>query len=60
MSLLRNWCTVDEAESKLGIRKALILKWVEEGIVRCEEKDGKVVRVNMDDLELKVGEIGKL
>jgi predicted site-specific integrase-resolvase len=47
---------VDEAESKLGIKRSLILKWVEEGIVRCEEEDGKVVRVNMDDLELKVAE----
>ncbi|HKZ16260.1 MAG TPA: MerR family transcriptional regulator [Geobacteraceae bacterium] len=56
MSLLKNWCTVDEAESKLGIKRSLILKWVEEGIVRCEEEDGKVVRVNMDDLELKVAE----
>jgi hypothetical protein len=43
MSLLKNWCTVEEAESKLGIRSSLILKWVEEGIVRCEEKDGKVL-----------------
>lgn len=56
MSLLLNWGTVAEAESKYGINSELILKWVEEGIVRCEEHHGKVVRVNMDDLELKLRE----
>lgn len=56
MSLLKNWATVEEAESKLGIKSSLILKWVEEGIVRCEEENGKVARVNLDDLELLVAE----
>ena len=60
MSLLKSWCSLDEAESKLGISKALILKWVEEGIIRCEESDGKVIRVNLDDLELKVSEMVKM
>ncbi len=60
MSLLKNWCTLDEAESKYGVKKALILKWVEEGVVRCEEQDGKISRINMDDLELKIDEIVKM
>ncbi len=60
MSLLKNWCTLDEAESKFGVKKAIILKWVEEGIVRCEEVDGKVSRINMDDLELKISEMVKI
>jgi predicted site-specific integrase-resolvase len=60
MSLLKSWCTLDEAESKLGISKSLILKWVEEGIVRSEDYQGKVIRVNLDDLELKVAEMVKM
>lgn len=60
MSLLKNWCTLDEAESKFGVKKAVILKWVEEGLVRCEERDGKVCAINLDDLELKIDEIVKM
>ncbi len=60
MSLLKNWCTLEEAESKLGISKAQILKWVEEGIIRSEESRGKVIRVNLDDLEIKVAEMVKM
>jgi predicted site-specific integrase-resolvase len=60
MSLLKSWCTLDEAESKLGISKSLILKWVEEGIVRSEDYQGKVIRVNLDDREIKVAEMVKM
>lgn len=60
MSLLKSWCTLDEAESKFGVKKAVILKWVEEGLVRCEERDGKVYTINLDDLELKIDEIVKM
>lgn len=60
MSLLKNWCSLDEAESKFGIKKTIILKWVEEGIVRCEERDGKIASINLDDLELKVSEMVKI
>jgi excisionase family DNA binding protein len=60
MSLLKNWCSLEEAESKLGISKSIILKWVDEGVIRSEERDGKVIRVNLDDLELKVGEMVKM
>jgi hypothetical protein len=60
MSLLKNWCSLDEAESKFGIKKAIILKWVEEGVVRCEQRNGKIVSINLDDLELKIGEIVKI
>jgi predicted site-specific integrase-resolvase len=57
MSMLGdNWCTVEEAESKFGISRDLLLEWVREGIVRSEDKDGNVSRVNLDDLELKVRE----
>jgi predicted site-specific integrase-resolvase len=55
MSMLGDsWCTLEEAESKFGVSKDLVLEWVREGIVRSEEQDGKVIRVNIDDLELKI------
>jgi|RifCSP13_3_1023840.scaffolds.fasta_scaffold1014767_1 hypothetical protein len=57
MSMLGDsWCTIEEVESKFGVSKDLVLEWVKEGIVRSEEHDGKVIRVNIDDLELKIEE----
>lgn len=56
MSLAKTWFTLDEAESKFGVSRARILKWVDEGVVRCEQQDGRVVMLNGDDLELKVKE----
>jgi predicted site-specific integrase-resolvase len=57
MSMLGDsWCTIEEVESKFGVSKDLVLEWVKEGIVRSEEQDGKVIRVNIDDLELKIEE----
>jgi predicted site-specific integrase-resolvase len=56
MPLGKSWCTAEEAESKYGISKATILKWVEDGLIRCEQLDGKVVQINIDDLNLKIDE----
>jgi hypothetical protein len=57
MSMLGDsWCIMEEVESKFGVSKDLVLEWVKEGIVRSEEQDGKVIRVNIDDLELKIEE----
>ena len=56
MLLEKSWFTPDEAEAKFGIEKSLILEWVEEGMVRCETEGERVVRVNVDDLELKLEE----
>jgi predicted site-specific integrase-resolvase len=54
MSLVKTWYTPEEAEAKFGVQKALILQWVEDGLVRCEREDGKVARVNIDDVQLEV------
>lgn len=60
MPLGISWCTVEEAVSKYNLEEALILKWVSQGVVRAEEADHKVVRVNVDDLELEVQERGAI
>ncbi len=57
MSLGLTWYTVEEAERKFGLKRADILKWAEDGIVRAEKVDNKVTRVNIDDIELKVQEL---
>lgn len=53
MALIKTWYTPEEAESKFGVKKAMILNWVEEGLVRCEREGGKVARVNIDDVKLE-------
>ena len=57
MSLAKTWYSVEEAESKFGVPKARILEWVDEGLVRCEQRDHHVTVVNGDDLELKIKEL---
>lgn len=57
MSIEKTWYTLDEATEKFGVEKQVILSWVEEGVVRGEEANKKVVRVNVNDLELKVQEM---
>ncbi|MDD2273034.1 MAG: MerR family transcriptional regulator [Desulfuromonadaceae bacterium] len=56
MSLGITWYSLAEAESKFGMTQAEILKMVEEGLVRAEKGVDKVVRINIDDLKLKVEE----
>jgi hypothetical protein len=53
MSLMKTWYTPQEVEAKFGIGKEKILEWVEEGVVRSEEENGEVVRVNIDDVQLQ-------
>lgn len=57
MSLAKTWYTLEEASSKFGVRSSLIMEWVEEGLVRSEQEGKDIVRINGDDLELKVGEL---
>jgi hypothetical protein len=57
MPLGITWYTLDEAAAKYCLGTALILKWVEEGVVRSEMGDHQVMRVNVDDLELMIQEM---
>jgi len=54
MSIGITWYNIDEAAAKYSLEKSLILKWVQEGLVRSEESDHKTVLVNIDDIELEV------
>lgn len=54
MSLVKTWYSLEEIESKFGVEKALVLEWIDKGLVRCERTNGKIVRVNIDDVKLEV------
>jgi hypothetical protein len=56
MSLGITWITIEDAAAKYSLEKTLILKWVEEGVVRADQAEKESVRINVDDLELKVQE----
>ncbi len=56
MSLGKTWYTYEEAVEKYCLDKSVIRKWVSEGVVRAEEEGNEILRVNIDDLELKIKE----
>ena len=59
MSLGKTWFTPEAAEDKYGVSKAQILAWVDKGLVRCEREGNRVVRVNIDDVDLEVQALSK-
>ena len=54
MSLVKTWYTPEAAADKFGIQIGKLMEWVTEGLVRSEQEDEKVVRVNIDDVRLEV------
>jgi hypothetical protein len=57
MPLGITWYTLEEAAAKYCLETALIKRWADEGVVRSELGDNRVMRVNVDDLELKLQEV---
>ena len=54
MSLVKTWYTPEAAADKFGLKMEQLMEWVDEGLVRAELEDEKVVRVNIDDLRIEV------
>lgn len=54
MALMKTWYTPDEVEAKFGVKKALVLEWVKNGLIRAEHEGKKVVQVNIDDVKLEM------
>lgn len=60
MSLVKTWYTLQEATEKFGVEEQRILEWVEQGMIRAEHAKRTVVRVNADDLDLKLQELTRI
>lgn len=60
MTFENHWQSLDATAQKFGVEKSSLLTWIEEGILRSEVDAEGILRINIDDLELKIHELTKL
>ncbi len=54
MSSEITWYPLEKVVEKYCLESALVLKWAEEGLIRTELPDTRMMRVKVEDIERKV------